>query len=293
MTSKQTITVLGAGAMGSRLAINYAAAGHPVTVWNRTADRANTLAQNHDVTAQESLHEALSQADIVVSMLADDDAATSVWLDPMLGSLAALKPDAVWIESSTLTTTTVKKLFDAATTAGVDFLEAPVVGTLPQVESGSLFYLLGGGPELCERMQPVIDVNAGAVKRMGTPGSAAVMKLAINGLLAIQVAAYAEIVGLLDQSDLDTGESIELLAKLPITAPKIGGVLTKFAERSFEPNFPVRLVAKDLDYLGRLAEGFNAANPVGEVTADLYKQAIAAGLGELDISGIASVYLAD
>ena len=291
MTTKQTITVLGMGAMGSRMAANYSAAGHAVTVWNRSVGRAKQIAQTSDVAVAENLHDALSSAEVVVSMLADDAAVKSVWLDPAAGALAAMKPGSVWVESSTLTASTVKELSEAAAVVGVDFLEAPVVGTLPQAEAGALFYLLGGEPEVCERMKQIVDVNAGGVKRMGDAGSAAVMKLAINGLLAIQVAAYAEIVGLLQRSDLDTDDSIELLAKLPITAPKIGGVLTKFAERSFEPNFPVGLVAKDLDYLGRLADELGAESPMSAATSDVFRRGAEGDLGELDISGIAQLYL--
>lgn len=93
-----SVTVLGLGAMGSRMAINFANAGHDVTVWNRTSAGADQLADSHDLAAAETPSFAAAGADFVVSMVSNDDAAFAVWLDSETGALSSMRPGAIGIE---------------------------------------------------------------------------------------------------------------------------------------------------------------------------------------------------
>ncbi len=284
------ITVLGLGAMGSRMAINLSAAGHDVTVWNRTQSVAAALATEKGLSVAETPRSAVKDAEFVVSMLRDDDAALAVWHDPEHGAFAAMNSGAVVIESSTLTPTTIETLAEAALDANVRFVEAPVVGSRPQADAGALFYLLSGEAEAVEAAQPIIDVNAGNSKYVGEIGNAATMKLAINGLFAAQVAAFAEMTGFIEQSSLDTAEAMETLAALPITSPGLQRVLGLMQERNYSPNFPVHLVAKDLGYLTKTAQHLKARLPIAEATHTIYQQAAAGDQRDLDIAGIAQLY---
>lgn len=283
------VTVLGLGAMGSRLAANYSTAGHDVTVWNRSSGAAGELAASHGVTTAASVGEAVASADAVVSMVSNDEAAEAVWLGEA-GAFANMRPDAVAIESSTLSPDAVVRLAEAAGVAGVSFVEAPVVGSRPQAESGALFYLLGGADSALDAAMPVIEVNAGNTIRVGAVGNAAQMKLAINGLFAAQVAAYAEIVGFLERSDLDTEAAIATLAALPITSPGLQRILGLIAGGDDRPNFPVRLVAKDLGYLARSSADLGAPLPLLDTARQVFEQGVADDLGDLDIAGIARRY---
>lgn len=284
------ITVLGLGAMGSRMAINYAKAGHRVTVWNRTAAVAGELAGTHELIAAETPRSAAEGADFVVSMVSDDAAATGVWLNPNHGALDGMASEAIAIESSTLTPGVVRRLGDAATAAGIQFIEAPVVGSRPQADAGALFYVLGGEVDAVDSARPLIDINAGNITHVGAVGNAATMKLAINGLFAAQVAAYAEIVGLIERSDLDTGASLATLTALPITSPALQRILGLVGERNYEPNFPVHLVAKDLSYLVNTASDVGASVPIAETTRGIFSQGAAGDEANLDIAGIAQTY---
>jgi len=284
------ITVLGLGAMGSRLAVNYANAGHNVTVWNRTPSTAHTLAEQHGFTVAPTPRQAATGANVVVSMVTDDDAAHTVWLDPDTGALSGLAPDSIAIDSSTITPDMARTLGAAATAAGRFFLEAPVVGSRPQADAGALFYLVGGDAETLDRVRPIIDVNAGVIKHTGDAGTAATMKLAINGLFGIQVAAYAEIVGLLEQSDVDTPTALEILTNLPITSPGLQRIIGLFANQDFAPNFPINLVAKDFAYLDQLATQLDTHHPVTTTTAAIYTDAASGPACDLDIAGIATNY---
>lgn len=284
------IAVLGLGSMGSRMAANFAQAGHDVVVWNRNPARSAELADAEGAEQAASPREAAAGADFIVSMVADDEAASFVWLDPDHGAFASVESSAIAIESSTLSPVMVTKLGVAAKEHGVAFVEAPVVGSRPQVEAGALFALLGGDSSVIDRVMPVIEVNCAKSKAVGAVGNAAVMKLAINGLFAAQVAAYGEVVGFLERSALDSEEAVQLLANLPITSPGLQRILGLISERQYEPNFPVHLVAKDLAYLGAAAGDVGADVPLMTAAAAVFAEGAQGPTADLDIAGIASLY---
>ncbi|MEL6912429.1 MAG: NAD(P)-binding domain-containing protein, partial [Cyanobacteria bacterium J06598_4] len=120
------------GAMGSRMAISLLKAGHQVTVWNRSANKTLTAAQAGARVA-DTPYSAVPAAEFVISMLRDDAAAKQVWLGDN-GALSGMAPNAIAIESSTLTVATVKKLAQQFQQRGISFLDAPVAGTRPQAE---------------------------------------------------------------------------------------------------------------------------------------------------------------
>lgn len=286
------ITVLGLGAMGSRMAANYASAGHQVTVWNRTSTIAEQFATTHNTEVADTPSSAAEGADFVVSMVSNDEAAINVWLDPDNGALAAMRSGSIGIESSTLTPDTVRRLGDAANATDVQFVEAPVVGSRPQAEACTLFYVLGGETAAIDSARPIIDINAANTTHAGKLGDAATMKLAINCLFAAQVAAYAEIVGFIEQSDLDTAASLATLTALPITSPALQRILGLISEQNYEPNFPVRLVAKDLAYLVDTASALGAKLPIAESAKTVFEQGANGDERDLDIAGIARAYQA-
>ncbi len=282
-----TSAFLGRGAMGSRMAANLIAAGHDLVVWNRTGAVATDFAAEHGATAAGTPSGAAEQADVVISMVADDAAARSVWLDPVDGALGAMRDGAIAIESSTLTPDATRQLAAEAAEAGVTFVEAPVVGSRPQADAGALLHLVGGDAAAVEAARSTIEVNAGSVVHVGEVGQAATVKLAINGLFAAQVAAYSETVGLLERSGLDTPMITDLLAALPITSPGLARVLGLIASGDHAPNFPIRLVAKDLGYLASAAASLDHELPVGAAVRDVFADADAdEDTRELDISGI-------
>ena len=288
---RQRVAVLGLGSMGSRMAANLASAGFAVTVWNRSSGPAEALAGEHPVIAATDPRAAAADADVVISMVADDAAARGVWLDRETGVLAAMKDGAVAVESSTLSASTIRELGDTAAAAGVAFLEAPVVGSRPQADAGALFVLVGGEAEVLHRVRVVLEVNAGAVRHVGGVGTAAAMKLAINGLFGIQVAAYAEIAGLLARSDVDTAQALDVLGGLPITSPGLQRILGLIGAGDYSPNFPVQLVAKDFGYLTDLAGELGAEVPIAAAAEAVFAAGASGEQRELDIAGIATRYL--
>ncbi|QCI79787.1 NAD(P)-dependent oxidoreductase [Hankyongella ginsenosidimutans] len=178
-TKMAKIAFLGLGAMGARMAARLLAAGHDLTVWNRTEGRAaDMLAQG--ARWMPTPRAAADGQDIVFSMLRDDDAATEVWLGRT--ALDGLAEGAVGVECSTLSLPGIQRLAGAFAAAGRSFIDAPLAGSRPQAEAGSLIFLAGGEAADIEGVRPVLLAMGGALHHAGPTGAGCLAKLTVNAL---------------------------------------------------------------------------------------------------------------
>ncbi len=285
------IAVLGVGAMGSRMVQNLLQAEYQVVVHNRTADKVKPLLSQGAVYAA-TPREAAEQANVVISIVTNDDASRSVWLDPETGAVLGLGNDAIAIESSTLTVNWTRELAAKIGSLGAAFLDAPVVGSRPQAEAGKLIYLVGGEAEVLAQVQPILlAAGAATVHHIGSIGQGMTMKLAVNALLGIQVAALAEVLGVLTRSGIASQKAMECLGELPIISPAAKGAGALMVTNQHTPLFPIELVEKDLRYVIQAGQASGALTPVSTAIRDLYQEAIAQGYGDDNISGIAQLFL--
>lgn len=282
-----TVALLGLGAMGSRMGAHVLQAGHTLTVWNRTPERADGLVAS-GATLAGSPREAAEGAEVVVAVVRDDEASRAVWAGPE-GAAAGLSPRAVAVEASTLTPGYVREW--AGATGAARCLDAPVVGSRPQAEAAALVSLVGGAPEAVEAARPVLETWSKAVRHAGGTGAGATLKLAVNALFAIQAAAFAETLGMLMASGVDLQAAASFLGGLPITSPAAARLVGLMAGGEFAPNFPVGLVEKDLGYAVAHAGAVGASVPVAEGARAAFARAIAEGHGGADIAGVAQVFL--
>jgi 3-hydroxyisobutyrate dehydrogenase len=286
---KSPVAVIGLGAMGSRLAANLLADGYAVTVFNRSPAAAEPLAAAGAVVAA-TPREALSGVAVALVAVADDAASRAVWLDPADGVLAGAGKGVVAVEASTVSPAWACELAEAAEQAAVAFLEAPMVGSLPQLEARALVHLVSGAPEPLERARPVLAASAGRIEHVGGPGEAATLKLIVNALLATQLATLAELLAVARGAGLDAAATAELLASLPVASPALAGASKRMVAGAFAPNFPVRLVEKDLRYLVALGEQGGGATPMARGALAGFAGVRAAGHGDEDIVAIATAY---
>lgn len=283
-----TIAVLGMGAMGSRLAANFLQAGHSLVVYNRTAAKAKPLQELGAVLAK-TPKAAATQAEIVIGMVRDDRASQDLWLEDSTGALWGLEHGKVAIESSTLTVAWTKTLGIHVGRSGAAFLDAPVVGSLPQAEAKKLIYLVGGRQETLTEMQAVLAATSVAVHHVGPVGQAMSMKLAVNGLFGMQVAGLAEILAVLQGADLSSSRAMAILSELPVVSAAAKNAGNLMVQNQHNPMFPVDLVAKDFHYLLAAA----GHTPTIQAVSDRFQQAIAAGYGQENITAISRLYLSN
>lgn len=270
------ITILGQGAMGSRMADRLEAAGNTVIRWNRSG-------------ATQTPREAVADAEVVIAMLRDDDASRSVWLDPDTGALGGLHPGAVAIESSTLTQDAMTKLGAQCAARGIAFLDAPVLGSRPQAEAGQLIHLVGGDAAVLEQVQPILGAMGAKQLHIGPVGAGTALKLIANTLFGVQVAVVAELMGRMQALGLDPARGIELLAQTPQLSPAAQGAAGLMLAAKDAPLFPVDLVAKDFGYAIGNDTG---AMPVAEAVRSVFLRASTHGMGGENLTVVRKLYLA-
>lgn len=284
------VTVLGMGAMGSRMALALLNAGHQVTVWNRNLDKTTSVVKAGAKVA-DTPRIAVANADFVISMVRDDQASRQVWLDSAMGALLGLPQNAVAIESSTLTVAWTKELGREFEERNMAFLDAPVAGTLTQAEAAQLIYFVGGNLETFTQAQPILQAMGSTIHHAGAVGSGMTIKLAVNALFGIQISALGELLGLMKGCGLDETKAVEILTSTPVCSPAAKGAAVGMLARNFSPLFPIELVEKDLGYAVNTAQANGGKLPIAAATQHTFSEAIQQGHGSDNITGIAQLYI--
>jgi len=285
--SKQQVALLGTGTMGSGMARNLRKAGFPLAVYNRTREKAEQLsetgAQVADTPAQAS-----AGAAVVISMLADDDASREAWLGSH-GALKAMQAGAIVIECGTVSPKWVQELHEQAEARGLRMMDAPVTGSRPQADSGELTFLVGADQATLEVVRPILEPMSKAILHLGPVGSGAELKLINNFLCGVQIASFAEALVWIERSKLDREQALEFLK----TGAAGSGIFKQMSERmtarTYEVNFLLRLMEKDLRYAQHAAAAKDLALTTAASSNKLFERAEAAGYGEYDMSAVVEV----
>jgi 3-hydroxyisobutyrate dehydrogenase len=263
-------------------------AGFPLTVYNRSAAKTKPFS-SHGAFAARTPREAAASADVVISMVADDLASRDVWLGEN-GALAGAKRGAVLIESSTLSVGWVKELAAAAEQTGCRFLDAPVTGTKPHAASGELLFLVGGPVDLLESVRPVLSVMSREVIHLGPIGSGAMMKLVNNFVCGVQAASFAESLAMVSAAGLDQAKAVRILTEGAPGSGIVKRVAAQLGVEGGDPNFAVRLMAKDLSYAVKEASEHGIRLRTAASALEIFKQAVASGHGDEDFSAVTKVF---
>jgi 3-hydroxyisobutyrate dehydrogenase len=276
------VALLGLGIMGSGMARQLLAHGFAPTVWNRDLSKTAALREAGAQVAASPV-EAVREADVAIAMVASDVASRSVWIDS--GALAAMKPNSIVIESSTLTIDWSRELAAAATARTLKILDAPVTGSKSQAQSGSLRFLVGGDAGVLARARPVIEAM-GSFIHVGPQGSGTLLKLINNFVCGVQVASFAEALAMIERSGLEVNQAVEVLTGGAPGSPLVKTVAQRMLERAYDPHFFVPLMAKDLAYAGDAFGAAGIASALAEAARDRYLAAANAGFEQKDISAI-------
>ncbi len=289
--NRKTVAVIGLGAMGSRIAQNLLKAGYLVVIHNRTVEKAQPLIDQGAIFVT-SPRAAAEQSEVVISMVTDNVVSRQVWLASETGAILGLTPDKIAIEMSTLTVTWVRELGAAIAQRGAGFVDAPVVGSRPQAEAGKLIALAGGQTEtLAQVKETLMDAGAAIVHHIGTVGQGMALKLAVNALFGIQVAALAELLGMLSRDGISPAATMACLDDLPVLslAAKAAGSL--MVAQNHAPLFPIDLVEKDFRYVTQTAQDWKSMIPTSAAVMDIYQTAISQGHGNENITRIVQLFV--
>lgn len=280
----QKIALIGLGTMGIGMGGRLIGAGFPLTVYNRTPERAADLVKRGAKLAS-SPAEAAADAEIVFSMVSDDAVSRHVWLDKD-GILTSAKPGTIGVECSTISPAWARELAAAAEKHGCSFLDAPVTGTKPHAASGELLFLVGGSAAALEKARPALAAMSRKIVHMGPNGSGALMKLLNNFLAGVQLVSLAEAMAVIERSGLNRESALDILNNGAPGSPLIKTLSARMVARDYAVNFELQLMQKDLTYAVNEAHAHGVDLGTAAAAIELFKKARDRGWGEKDFSAV-------
>jgi 3-hydroxyisobutyrate dehydrogenase-like beta-hydroxyacid dehydrogenase len=281
---KVKLGFIGLGIMGSRLALRLHASGWNIRAWNRSPEPASVLSQA-GVPIAASVMDLVADSDVILSSLANDAAVDSVYRDSA-GVFSSAKPGTIILEMSTISPQLSHLLHREALSLGVPLLDVAISGSAPAVEAGTVTLLAGGDRDVFEQCTPIYASIARQWFLMGGGSSGVQMKLVVNLMLGIGMQAVAEAVSLGEHLHLDKTVLLDVLSKTAVMPPALVGKLKKIETDDYSPQFPLRLMSKDMDLIMETARAVGADLPAGCAA----KSVLDANLkpsGDLDLSAIA------
>jgi len=249
--TKPALAWLGAGLMGSPMAGRLLAEGYPVRLWNRTRAKAEALA-SQGATVADTPADAVAGGDIVFTMLSDAEAIEAAL------SAAALSGKTL-VQMSTIGPGENRRLADRVGDAGGAYLEAPVLGSIPEARSGKLIIMAGGFEAAFAEVKPILACLGPEPHLIGAVGEASALKLALNQLIASLTVAFSTSLGFVEENGVDVNSFMEILRQSVLYAPTFDKKLSKMLEHDYRnPNFPTEHLIKDIGLFKREARGVDA-----------------------------------
>ena len=281
---KPTIGFIGLGLMGRPMSLNLVKAGYSVTVWNRSAARADEVVAAGAKLAK-TPEEVAAASDFLISIVSDPPALEEI-LWGAHGAMSALKRSSIYMDSSTISPTLARKIAAACSDRGARFLDAPVTGGDWGAKKGELVFMIGGDADTLKAAEPVIGVMGKKWFHLGPNGAGQTIKLAMNMILALQVEALAEALALVTRAGLQGEKLVEVLQSsmgrsglLDVKAPNL-------LKGEYAPSFSLRLMHKDLGLALDLANQLGVALPATAAARETYSAVKGAAKEDLDYSAV-------
>ena len=286
----ERVGFIGLGRMGTPMAANIARAGFPLTVHNRSAGPMAAFAADHGVATAEDPASLAEASDVVVTMLADDDALRAV-ISGRRGVLAGLRPGSLVIDMGTVGRQAILELGAEVAARGAELIDAPVSGVPKVAAEGRLVIMCGGDEAPLERARPLLASMSDRIIHVGPRGAGAAMKLAINAAIHGLNQAVSEALVLAERSGIERTTAYEVFVSGALSGPFVINRRHVFEQPGVGPQpFSLHLAVKDLRLALELGDEVDAPLEQAALNKAVLERAVAAGLGDLDESAVA-VYL--
>lgn len=284
---------IGLGNMGEPMARNLIGAGHRLTVYNRTRQRTEALGREGARVA-DTPADAAADAEVLITMLADDRAVRSVLLGAgpeETSAIDALAPEAIHMSASTISVECSKELEREHSARRQGYVATPVIGRAAAAREKMLWLIAAGAPSSIERCRPLMEaLGPGIIIAGEEPWKANLTKIGVNFMFATMLESFGEVFAMLEKSGMDLQSFVDVLSNGAFRSPVYANYGRMIADRQYEPaGFSLKLGLKDTELALRAAEAVQAPLPFASVLRDHYLQALAHGHGGLDWSAVAEV----
>jgi 3-hydroxyisobutyrate dehydrogenase-like beta-hydroxyacid dehydrogenase len=281
------VGMVGLGSMGGGIAARLLDAGHEVHGTNRTAARAQPLIER-GLQWHDTPREVADASDVVISMVTADTALYEITGGPD-GIVAGLSPGQVYVDMSSVSRQASILVAQRVRSAGARMLDAPVSGSVPQVEQGTLAIMVGGDEAPFRRVEPLLRQLGQTVTRVGDNGAGVLLKIAINISLAVQTLAFSEGLLLAERGGIDPHVAAEVMSTSPIGSPMLKARVPLLLDLPDRAWFTIRLLHKDIGLALDEGQRVGAALPSAAAAADVLATALELGYAERDIAGVREV----
>jgi 3-hydroxyisobutyrate dehydrogenase-like beta-hydroxyacid dehydrogenase len=282
---REPVAFLCLGTMGYPIAGHLARAGHPVTVWNRTRERAQRFVAEHGGRAAETPAQAATNARFVFACSGNDDDLRAVLLGPQ-GAFAGIAPRAVFVDHTTVSAALARELAETARARGFESLDAPVSGGEKGAVTGALTVMVGGSESAFEQAQPLIASYAKKALRIGPAGSGQLAKMVNQICIAGLLEALSEGLRFAEHAGLDARRALEAISQGAAQSWQMDNRAGTMLDRQFGFGFAVDWMRKDLRIALAEAERNGSELPVAQLVLRFYDELHDRGAGRLDTSSL-------
>lgn len=277
----EAIAFLGLGIMGSRMAANLRAAGFDVIVWNRTHARAEELGEPLAGTPAA----AAAAAGIVITMVPDAPEVEQVLFGGG-GAAERAREGSLFVDMSTIAPSASRRIGERLRERGIGFLDAPVTGSKPKAEDGTLTIMAGGEASDFERARPAFEAMGALVLHVGPQGHGSMIKLLNNTVAAVNTAAIAQALLVAEAAGVDSGKLVEVMSAGSGGSAMLDLKAGPMRERRYETLFKLEHMLKDVRHCLAEAEALGSGFSLGRLAERMYAAADAQGLGQEDFAAV-------
>ncbi|MFN2616260.1 MAG: NAD(P)-dependent oxidoreductase [Thermoleophilaceae bacterium] len=288
MEGPERVAFLGLGIMGWPMAANLARAGVELSVWTHSAGKAERFAADHGARACATPAEAAAEADAAISMVVDAPEVESVLLGEA-GAAEGLAAGSLCIDMSTIAPTASRAIGARLGAQGIELVDAPVTGSRPKAEDGTLTIMAGGDEAAFERAHPLFEAMGERIVRVGPQGHGEMAKVIANTVAAINAAAVAEALTMVRRAGLDAKAWLEVARAGSSGSTMLELKAEPMLERDFEPLFKLDHMLKDVRHCLAEARALGVELRLAGLAEGLYSEAAAAGAGEADFAAVIAV----
>ena len=288
MAKPERVAFLGLGIMGGPMAANLARAGFDVRVWNRTPSKAERFAHEYGVHHSNTPASAAEGSDVTITMVPDVPEVKEVLLGDR-GAIEGMRRGSLAIDMSTIAPAASVEIGERLAQEGIGFLDAPVTGSRPRAEDGTLTIMAGGSETDFERGRAVLEAMGKLVVHVGPQGHGSVVKLLNNTTAAVNALAVAEALVAAQEAGVDTGKLRQVMAAGSGGSAMLDLKAGPMVEHDFTPLFKLAHMLKDVRHCLAEAERLGARMVLGEVAEHTYSRADRKGLGEQDFAAVVEV----
>jgi 3-hydroxyisobutyrate dehydrogenase len=283
-----SVGFVGLGIMGSRQAANLAKAGYELTVFNRTRERAEAWVEEHGGAVAGSPREVAERSDVVITMVVDGAQVEAMILGED-GALAGARDGTLFVDMSTIAPATARSLAERLQAAGHAFVDAPVTGSSPKAEAGTLTIMCGGADADVARARPLFEAMGEKIVHAGAAGQGQAVKVLSQGVTAVNCATLAQAITVARRSGVDLDALLDVMTggSSDSTMRELKG--RPMVEHDFPVLFKLEHMLKDVQLCLEESRGAGASFPFAALAGELYSAGVGRGLGQEDFAAVLEV----